>query len=163
MKSCIIGLLLAFASCERYADPATYILPNAYKGPFVVVYSQPLGLPTVYRHGRRWYEIPANGILATRFNYQDGWRDDVFLMKHGNGYDTLGKWDTVRAVSFRSFEYYYPKWDEPDQKHHLDSAFMYEVVAIVRQDTVQDDSMRRWDGWARQMIDDLIKHRSIVK
>src|ERR1700691_4158347 len=119
MKLCIIGLLLVFTSCQRYADPATYILPQGNKGPFVVIFSQQTGEPGTFRNGRRLYVVPPNGVLKTRFDYQNGWRDDQFLVKGEKGYDTLNMGDTSEMVTrYNAFLMFYRKKPDTNGGYH---------------------------------------------
>jgi hypothetical protein len=168
MKPCIIGLLLVFTSCQRYADPATYILPRGTKGPAVVIFSQPTGAPAIFRDGRRLYVIPANGVLKTRFEYQDGWRDDLFLMKGDKGYDTLNMGDTFGLVTrYNTFLMFYRRKPDSNGGYHLDPAFMYEIftVGTARSglDTLYQKPMDSLINMADQMIEEATQNQPNVK
>lgn len=81
-------LLLSLNSCYN-AEPATYYLPGNFEGVFAVVYDQEKGLDDKIVNGRHQFYIPLNGILLTKAKFSDGWRDDLFLIKSDQGYDTL--------------------------------------------------------------------------
>lgn len=72
----------------KEAMPATYYLPKNFEGVFAVVYSQKNGTDKVL-NGRLEFIVPESRILLTSASFSDGWRNDLFLMKTDNGYDTL--------------------------------------------------------------------------
>src|SRR5574343_575471 len=93
-------------SCKE-AKPATYYLPKGFEGVFVIVYSQS-GEDDIVKDGRRQFYIPDNRILLTSADFSDGWRNDLFLIKSENGYDTLKMFLPNMDTSGKKFdkEYY---------------------------------------------------------
>lgn len=92
-------------SCKD-ATPATYYLPKNFHGVFAVVYSQKQGDDKVV-NGRRQFYIPANRILLTSANFSNGWRDDLFLIKSENGYDTLKTYLPNKDTTGKKFDEMY--------------------------------------------------------
>lgn len=95
-------------SCQN-AEPATYYLPKNFDGTFAVVYSQKEDLDVNLINGRCQFYIPENGILLTKANFSDGWRDDFFLMKTENGYDTLKMYMPNKDTTGKKFDEAYYK------------------------------------------------------
>ena len=66
-------LLLVGGLVFDRAEPEIHLIPAGYEGPVVIVYGDPAGAP-MRREGRaRVYEIPADGVLRTRFPANPGW------------------------------------------------------------------------------------------
>jgi hypothetical protein len=63
------------------AEPEIHLIPAGYEGPVVIIYGDSAGAP-MRREGRaRVYEIPADGVLRTRFPANPGWeRPDYFYV-----------------------------------------------------------------------------------
>jgi len=169
-------ILLSNISCGN-ADPAVYFIPKKFEGVFSVVYSQRKGNPKEYQYGRRVYRIPSNGILLTQFGFQGGNRQDLFLVKTNDGYDTLKDFlpkrtfahsqykigsnlttDTSElAVNFRQVITYYPKFFDSDQAHHLDSSFKYELITIGKASRLSDDSLKGFAKRLEKFLRDSLK------
>jgi MFS family permease len=71
----LLGSLYIWGRAER----EVHLIPAGYEGPVVIVFGDSTGAPE-RREGRaRLYEIPANGVLRTRFAANPGWgRPDYF-------------------------------------------------------------------------------------
>ncbi len=102
MKS-VTGLLLALlmsvvVGCADRAEPETFLIAKGYRGKINVIFNQPKGQVEKYENGRRLYEIPANGILLTRF------RDDYGLIDQQYFYvDPSGKREALKELDVRRF------------------------------------------------------------
>ena len=68
-----IALLYLLSSCER-GEHEIIVVPENYKGHFVVIFNVKTGKPRKYSGKTRIYEIPSNGILKTQFTGNYGWR-----------------------------------------------------------------------------------------
>jgi hypothetical protein len=141
-------------SCNDNAIPATYYLPEDFQGVFAVVYSQKQGSEKIV-DGRRQFDVSPNRIVLTSANFSDGWRDDVFLLKTKNGYDTLKMYlpnkDTTR-IKFD--ELYYKMYTNdindiavnfrqiinsvPINNTYDECKFEYELITIGRASTLND-------------------------
>jgi hypothetical protein len=172
--SCFL-FILSITSCNT-AEPATYFLPENFEGMFTVIYSQKFGKSKEYENDRRIYRIPSSGILMTQFDFQDGNRNDLFLIKSSRGYDTLQEFlpaepfkgtnirtprslthDTSEiAINFRQVITYYPKFFNSDQKHHLDSSFAYELITIGKASTLKDDSLKKFSDRVDKFLQDSL-------
>lgn len=108
MKIIVSMLFLAFLISCQNAEPATYYLPKNFEGVFAIVYSQKTGSDKVI-NGRHQFYIPENGILLTKIEFSDGWRDDIFLMNSNNGYDTLKMYLANKDTSGKKFDEAYYK------------------------------------------------------
>ena len=53
-------------SCQVSRDEV-YLIPEGFVGPVLIVFNQRQGQPTQYKEGSKVFEIPADGILETRF------------------------------------------------------------------------------------------------
>jgi hypothetical protein len=73
MKYCFLLLIAGngIFSC-KVAEPETYLIPNGFTGVVNVIFNQVNGENILYENGRRIYKIPANGILLTKFETQEG-------------------------------------------------------------------------------------------
>ena len=69
-----IALLYLLSSCER-GEHEIIVVPENYKGHFVVIFNVKTGKPRKYSGKTRIYEIPSNGILKTQFSGNYGWLD----------------------------------------------------------------------------------------
>ncbi len=51
-----------------------HLIPSGYRGPVVIAYDMPNGVPARYEDGARVFEIPSDGILRTQMETpDDGW------------------------------------------------------------------------------------------
>lgn len=73
-----IFALTLLLSCEEYAEPETFLIPENYTGAVVVVFNQKDGVTKEYKEDRRIYRIPKNGVLYTQFSPVDGLLDEKF-------------------------------------------------------------------------------------
>jgi hypothetical protein len=65
--------LFCTVSCINRAEPEMHVLPKGFQGYVIIVFNDPNGQDEKYEDGFRVYEIPSNGILRTKFEFQDGW------------------------------------------------------------------------------------------
>jgi hypothetical protein len=54
------------------AEPEIHLIPDGYVGPVVIAFDRDDGTPKKYEDRTRVYEIPADGILKTKFPRNDG-------------------------------------------------------------------------------------------
>lgn len=153
MKVLLFGvwMILSFNSCKD-AEPTTYYLPERYEGVFAVVYFQRKGEEKIKRDGRRQFFIPSNGILLTHFDFSDGERDDLFLIKTSDGYDTLKNYIANQPVRDRKFDSeFYKKYTTDSSKVAVNfrqivnaasvnnlCSFEYELITIGRATKLND-------------------------
>lgn len=86
----LLGLLLIWSImylleqwCYK-AESEIFILPDNFEGAVIVLYNEKDGEPEKYdKKGNRVYDIPENGLLKTRFKFQDGWRDIKYIQRNG--------------------------------------------------------------------------------
>jgi hypothetical protein len=148
---------LAAWGCKR-AQPAVYLIPQNYEGVIAVVYSQKASSDGKIINGRRQFIIPDNGILLTQFDYSEGWRNDIFLVKRLDGYDTLKNYLPNKDTTGRKFGGdYYSSYTNDDnemainlrQKINFSSAsnqsgkpcnFEYELITIGKASILNDSA-----------------------
>lgn len=65
-------IVLILSGCTS-GEEEEYLLPEGYVGTVYIIFDQKTGIPPKYDEGKRLYEIPANGILRTQFNTNEGW------------------------------------------------------------------------------------------
>jgi hypothetical protein len=99
---CLALSLFAAWGCKR-AQPAVYLIPGNYEGVIAVVYGQKTGTEGKIINGKRQFIIPDNGILLTQFDYSEGGRNDLFLVKKLDGYDTLKNYLPNKDTTGRKF------------------------------------------------------------
>lgn len=73
-------LIFLFSIGCKNPEPADFLIPNGYTGRIAVIFNQMKGVKPKYLSGRRVYEIPANGILLTKFNYEYGFIDYRYFL-----------------------------------------------------------------------------------
>ena len=81
LKLAVVGIPLTFVAISFYnsfTTPETYIIPENYKGPVIVIFNQKVGQPKEYEGRRRLYKIPATGVLFSQFKDEQGWIDQEY-------------------------------------------------------------------------------------
>lgn len=69
----IVGYLFWYYTSS--ADDEIHLLPKGFTGIVIIRFNAENGKDKLYEDGKRIYEIPANGILDTKFDVNDGWSD----------------------------------------------------------------------------------------
>lgn len=69
----IVGYLFWYYTSS--ADEEIHLLPKGFTGVVIIRYNAENGKEKRYENGKRVYEIPANGILDTKFDINEGWSD----------------------------------------------------------------------------------------
>jgi len=93
-----IILVILSTDCAKRAEPETFLVPSEYRGRVNVIFNQPKGQAERYENGRRVYEIPANGILITRF------KDNYGIMNQQYFYfDSAGRREALKTLDVRDF------------------------------------------------------------
>ena len=86
LKSIILFLIVVSGSCRLKIEPELYLIPDNYEGVVIVLFNQPNGQQERYDGGRRLFDIPPNGVLATRFpKTTHGKLNQVYYYKDNNG------------------------------------------------------------------------------
>lgn len=70
----IVLLWFAFWYWYEKGENQKIILPNNYQGGVIVLCNEKDGLSKKYNNEERVYEIPKNGVLKTKFDFQNGKR-----------------------------------------------------------------------------------------
>ncbi len=99
LKILISIITISTASC-RFAEDETYILPNNYTGPVIILFNQSNGKSEKYNNGKRIYEVNKNGILKTQFKFQEGFRDIEYKYYNGKAIRYLWPSDVVWHDTF---------------------------------------------------------------
>jgi hypothetical protein len=81
-----ILLLVSTGSCGAVGDNETFLLKQGFTGRVVILFNQKDGQPARYEGRRRVYEIPADGILRTQFDFNHGWHDHGEYYYFENGH-----------------------------------------------------------------------------
>lgn len=81
----IICASFAFWLGINRAEPETFLLPDGFRGEFVIFYDEPCGTDPKYIGGRRIYEIPKSGVLITKFSKDRGLLDRKFFFVSNDG------------------------------------------------------------------------------
>jgi len=102
-----MAFMQLLGSCYQQAEPETYLIPSDFTGVVNILFNQngmpvkyknaygrdtiyrpKVGKPIKYENGRRVYEIPASGILLTKFKDTYGFIDRKYFLVNGNGLRT---------------------------------------------------------------------------
>lgn len=67
------------------AEPETFLIPEGFRGEFVVFYDEQCGADPRYENDRRIYEIASNGVLVTKFPDNNGSLDQKFYFVDQDG------------------------------------------------------------------------------
>jgi len=62
------------------ADSETFLIPQDFRGEFVIFYNEPCGQQTVFENGRRIYQLPKSGVLITKFKENEGHLERKFYL-----------------------------------------------------------------------------------
>jgi hypothetical protein len=93
-----IGITVAigiFFTYRSFTTPATYLIPEGYRGNVMVVFNQADGRDEEYEGRRRIYRIPATGVLFTKFDDEEGFINEEYYYISPSGHRTkLGVLDT---------------------------------------------------------------------
>jgi uncharacterized protein DUF6843 len=85
----------AFFTYRSYITPATYLIPEGYRGNVMVVFNQKNGRDEEYEGRRRIYRIPLSGVLFTKFKDEEGFINEEYFYVSRSGHRTkLGVLDT---------------------------------------------------------------------
>lgn len=86
LKVFIAGLIIFLGGCRIKSEPELFLIPDNYEGVVIVLFNQSNGEEEKYIDNRRLYDIPKNGILATKFpKTTHGKLDQKFYYKDNNG------------------------------------------------------------------------------
>jgi len=141
------------ASCVHQAEPETHLLPKGYKGSVIITFEDSMGTEAIFDNGKRVYNIPANGILRTKFKEREkGFiadKDLLFYYVDANGRHplkviheiqnhTIDKTDTTVYVfgfenSHRTIRYLVGTLNEKEKyfqelRNRIDSLFPPQIV-----------------------------------
>jgi len=88
----VVGTFFTYRS---YTTPATYLIPEGYRGNVMVVFNQKDGQDEAYEGRRRIYRIPLTGVLFTKFKDEEGFINEEYYYVSPSGHRTkLGVLDT---------------------------------------------------------------------
>lgn len=97
-KLVVVGIPLTYVAITFYnsfATPATYLIPQGYRGNVMVVFNQKDGRDKEYEGQSRIYRIPATGVLFTKFKDEEGFINEQYFYINPAGQRTkLGVLDT---------------------------------------------------------------------
>lgn len=68
-----VVMLLGSALIWGRAEHAIHLIPHGYEGPVLIIYGERSGVAERREGKARIYEIPASGVLRTRFGPNPGW------------------------------------------------------------------------------------------
>jgi hypothetical protein len=78
-----------FISCSQSLEHEVYLIPSNFEGKVNIIFNQTKGAETKYEDGKRIYEIPADGILLTKFKEQEGFIRREYYYVNGNNKTSL--------------------------------------------------------------------------
>ena len=86
LKVLIAWLTIYLCSCRTKSEPELFLIPSNYEGVVIVLFNQLNGEQEKYLDNRRLFDIPQNGVLATRFTKtKHGELNQRFYYKDNNG------------------------------------------------------------------------------
>src|SRR5689334_694200 len=67
----LFSIILLLPSCINQAEPEIHLLPQGYKGSVIITFEDSMGTSVVYDGDKRVYQVPASGILRTKFSERE--------------------------------------------------------------------------------------------
>jgi len=67
-----VGLYFGASFLQTRAEPEIHLIAEGYRGPVLIAHSRPEGSAKKYEGDARVYEIPADGVLVTQFDANEG-------------------------------------------------------------------------------------------
>lgn len=143
------GIIYLFWQWHYTAEDEVFVLPDDFKGAVIVLYNKKDGQPEKYdEKGNRVYTIPENGILKTKFKFQEGWRDIKYIRKNGTQLRYLLPSDYV--------------WNDTITKKKNDSIYVFNasysndywfLVGKIRDiDFLQKEMDKKWKLFSNPVI-----------
>ncbi len=136
---------------QRYnnSEDEIFVLPNDFQGAVIVLFDEKDGQQEKYDEKRnRIYTIPENGILKTKFKFQEGRRDIIYIHKDGTQLKYLLPSDIV--------------WNDTISKKRNDSIYVFNVsysndfwflVGKVRDiDSLEKEMDIKWKPFSNPVI-----------
>lgn len=81
----LLFLLLVISYQLGKMESETFLIPQDFRGKFVIYFEEPCGTDIEYENGRRIYRIPDDGVLITKFKREAGYIDDEFYLVDNQG------------------------------------------------------------------------------
>ena len=88
LKLIVVGIPLIYVAISFYnsfATSETYLIPDNYKGPVIVIFNQADGQAKEFEGGRRLYKIPSSGVLFSQFKDEQGWINQEYYYVTATG------------------------------------------------------------------------------
>lgn len=151
----ILGLLFLWGAVYVFwqwyykAEDEIFVLPNDFEGAVIVLYNEENGQPEKYdKEGSRVYIIPENGLLKTKFKFQEGWRDIKYIREKGTQLRYLLPSDNV--------------WNDTITKKKNDSIYVFNashsdnywflVGRINDIDSLEKEMDKKWKPFSNPVI-----------
>jgi len=96
----LLFLLLILSYKLNKMEAETYLIPNDFRGKFVIYFEESCGTDVEYENGKRIYRIPNDGVLITKFKREFGIVDDEFYLIDSHGNKTLLPKSDTRDFNF---------------------------------------------------------------
>jgi hypothetical protein len=91
----LLFLLLVIGYQPGKKEFETFLIPQDFRGKFVIFFEETCGTDVKYVGGRRIYEIPNDGVLTTKFKREAGYiADEFYLVDNQGGKVLLPELDT---------------------------------------------------------------------
>lgn len=86
----LLGIIYLSQQWYYTAEDEVFVLPDGFEGAVIILFNEKNGQSEEYDNkGNRVYNIPGNGVLKTRFKFQEGWRDIKYEFKNGTHLEYL--------------------------------------------------------------------------
>ncbi|WP_333660527.1 DUF6843 domain-containing protein [Chishuiella changwenlii] len=143
------GIVYLFWKLHYTAEDEVFILPDDFEGAVIVLYNKKNGQAEKYdEKGNRVYIIPKNGILKTKFKFQEGWRDIKYTYNNGTQLRYLLPSDDV--------------WNDTITKKKNDSIYVFNasysndywflVGKTTNIDSLTKEMDRKWKPFSNPVI-----------
>jgi hypothetical protein len=143
--------------------PETFLIPSDFRGQFRVVYGEKCGINPPIENGRRILQIPNDGILIIRPEFEYGWIDHEydFVDKNGKRIKIQSTSDTIKNKSLPNIIFAgngNVPGKMPDGSFSSESPLTYEYVdfVVTYKDIIYNESTKetqRFDSICKALID----------
>ncbi|MCO5936308.1 hypothetical protein NAF17_12230 [Mucilaginibacter sp. RB4R14] len=65
----------------HHVKPATFLIPNSFRGKIIIIYGEPYGIKIPEKDGRYILKVPANGVMIVKNPLETGIIDEQYYFE----------------------------------------------------------------------------------